>query len=374
MDRYDVIIVGGGLAGLAAALHLGREKYRIAVFERQDYPHHKVCGEYVSNEIVPYVESLGVVLPKHISINEMVLSTLGGKSLRTKLPLGGLGISRFALDNAFYKRAVAMGIVFIFENVVTVAFNKDNFEIGDQKGNRYSSRFVLGTYGKRDALDKRLDRHFTKSRSPWLAVKAHYKLDSFPDNVVGLHNFRGGYGGLSKTESGAVNFCYLTSYESFKKERDIDHFNRKVVAENPYLSQFLNDAEMLFDNPITIGQISFDKKKSVERHMIMCGDTAGLIHPFCGNGMAMAIHSAKIASELLHRYFQEQHYERWQVEKEYAILWKNKFGGRLWMGRRLQSILLDHRISDPAMEIMGRSPYIMQKLIRATHGKVIETV
>lgn len=374
MDTYDVIIVGGGLAGLTAALHLRREKYRVAVFERQNYPHHKVCGEYVSNEIVPYVESLGVILPKNIQINKMLLSTVEGKSLHTSLPLGGLGISRFALDTALYVRAVAMGVIFIAENVVSIAFNKDTFEVGDQKGNRYNAQFVLGAYGKRDALDKRLERDFTKTKSPWLAVKAHYKLDSFPDNVVGLHNFRGGYAGLSKTESGVVNFCYLTSYDSFKKERDIDHFNKNVVARNPYLSQFLNNAEMLFDSPITIGQISFDKKRSVEEHVVMCGDTAGLIHPFCGNGMAMAIHSAKIVSELLHRYFRDTNYERQQLEKEYATLWRKAFGKRLWMGRQLQSILLNQRTSDIAMGIIGGSPYLLQKLIKQTHGKIIEVV
>lgn len=374
MDSYDVLIVGGGLAGLTAALHLKREKYHIAVFERQGYPHHKVCGEYVSNEIVPYVESLGVILPKNIQIDEMVWSNAEGRSLRAKLPLGGLGISRFALDTALYKKAVAMGIIFITENVVSITFNKDTFEVDDQKGNRYSAQFVLGAYGKRDGLDKRLDRDFAKSRSPWLAVKAHYKLDSFPDNLVGLHNFRGGYGGLSKIESGAVNFCYLAAYDSFKKEKNIDDFNRRVVAQNPYLSQFLDNAEMLFDSPLTIGQISFDKKGSVAEHVIMCGDTAGLIHPFCGNGMAMAVHSAKIASERLHTYFKDRYYERHQVEKDYTVLWKNKFGRRLWMGRQLQSVLLNQGISDSAMGILGRSPYLLQKLIRATHGKIIEVV
>jgi 2-polyprenyl-6-methoxyphenol hydroxylase-like FAD-dependent oxidoreductase len=55
-------------------------------------------------------------------------------------------------------------------------------------------------------------------------------------------------------------------------------------------------AVIQFEKPLTISQVSFEEK-CIENHIIMIGDTAGLIHPLCGNGMAMAIHSAKLATE-----------------------------------------------------------------------------
>ena len=58
--RWDVIIIGGGLAGLCAALHLSKENYKICLIERNNFPHHKVCGEYVSNEVLPYLNFLGI--------------------------------------------------------------------------------------------------------------------------------------------------------------------------------------------------------------------------------------------------------------------------------------------------------------------------
>ncbi|MFT5942275.1 MAG: flavin-dependent dehydrogenase, partial [Sediminicola sp.] len=215
-------------------------------------------------------------------------------------------------------------------------------------------------------------RNFVQHKSTWLGVKAHYEFPDFPDNLVALHNFRGGYAGLSKTETGAVNFCYLTTYESFKKEKDIDSFNANVVSKNPFLAQFLEKGEPLFKTPLTIAQISFDKKNVIENHMLMCGDSAGLIHPLCGNGMAMAIHSAKLVSELVSNYFKEKTSGRKQLEEAYQATWNNTFQHRLWMGRKLQSLLLNPNVSQWALSTVGNSQWILNKLIKSTHGKPID--
>ena len=259
----------------------------------------------------------------------------------------------------------------MFESAEKVHFENDLFLVTTQRENQFSSRIALGAYGKRSALDMQMKRDFVQHKSTWLGVKAHYKIKDFPDNLVALHNFRGGYAGLSKTETGAVNFCYLTTYDSFKKEKDIDSFNANVVSQNPFLADFLKDGEPLFKTPLSIAQISFDKKNAIETHMLMCGDSAGLIHPLCGNGMAMAIHSAKLASELVSNYFSDNTYTRKQLEVAYQTAWDRTFKHRLWMGRRLQSLLLNPNMSQWALGTVGNSSWVLNKLIKSTHGKPI---
>lgn len=371
VEHYDVIIVGGGLAGLTSALHLSKEGYSVLVCEKQSYPHHKVCGEYVSNEVMPYFEKLGVSLVEAnaVSIDTLQLTTQKGKSITTKLPLGGMGISRFCLDNLLYKKAHASGAKFKFQNVTSIRFQKDRFKVKTAENKVFSARFVIGAYGKRSILDKQLDRDFIHRKASWLGVKAHYDYNEFPENRVALHNFKGGYAGLSKTETGVVNFCYLASYQSFQREKNIDDFNRKVVMKNPFLASFLNNAKPVFDQPLTIAQISFGPKKSIENHILMCGDTAGLIHPLCGNGMAMAVHSAKIVSELIHKFMTHKGYHRHQLELDYDKQWNKTFGRRLWWGRQLQAILLSDGLSNIAMVSAIKTPGLLKKLIQNTHGE-----
>jgi flavin-dependent dehydrogenase len=79
-------------AGLIAAIHLRSNNYNVLVIERNEFPKHKVCGEYISNEVLPYLKSLGLDInslnPKHI--DKLSFSLVSGKSIDTTLPLGGL--------------------------------------------------------------------------------------------------------------------------------------------------------------------------------------------------------------------------------------------------------------------------------------------
>jgi flavin-dependent dehydrogenase len=142
------------------------------------------------------------------------------------------------------------------------------------------------------------------------------------------------------------------------------------VYKNPRLKEIFENAEMLFEKPLTISQVSFDKKLPVENNILMMGDTAGLIHPLCGNGMAMAIHSSKIASELVLLY-NEGTISREELEKRYAKEWKIQFSKRIRTGRLLGKALENKMLTRPLMDMVTLFPSLLPKIIKQTHGKPV---
>lgn len=370
MKDLEIIIIGGGLAGLTAGIHLSRKGLRVIIIEKNEFPKHKVCGEYISNEVIPYLEWLDLKIEdlKPTYINKLQFSSIKGTLINTNLPLGGFGISRYELNNYLYKKALSNGCKIVKDVVDSVVFEKEKFTIKTSNGAILSSNIVIGAFGKRSNIDLNLNRKFIQQKSPWLAVKAHY-LGDFPNDLVGLHNFEGGYCGISKIENEKINICYLTKNSSFKEYKSISDFQDLVVKQNPHLNKIFEDSELIFDKPLTIGQVSFSPKKAVENHILMIGDTAGLIHPLCGNGMAMAIHSAKIVSELIVDYPNNNIKTRADLEKKYQEKWTFNFYWRLKAGRFLAKVLLNAKLSELFLNVVTVFPFLLVMIIKKTHGK-----
>ncbi|MGB4937279.1 MAG: FAD-dependent oxidoreductase, partial [Ferruginibacter sp.] len=261
----DIIIIGGGLAGLTSAIHLSKAGLSVTLIEKNEYPKHKVCGEYISNEVLPYLQQLGAD-PMTLGakkINRFLLSTTRGKTTETTLPLGGFGISRYTLDNFLMQKAVLNNCLVIRDAVTDIHFANDGFRVNTQAGKELTANMVIGAFGKRSHMDVKLNRAFIKNKSPFVAVKTHLQGD-FPDDLVALHNFKGGYCGVSQVENGHLNVCFLANYKNFQQYKNIDVFIREVMYKNPYLKEVFENSVPVFEQPLTISQISFSDKTAVE--------------------------------------------------------------------------------------------------------------
>ncbi|WP_317133184.1 NAD(P)/FAD-dependent oxidoreductase [Adhaeribacter rhizoryzae] len=369
-NSKNISIVGGGLAGLVSAIALAKAGVPVTLFERKKYPFHKVCGEYISNEVRPYLESLGVAIdalgPAHI--DNFLLSAPSGNALTSPLDLGGFGVSRYTLDNYLVQVAREAGAVIREGTTVQEqAYEKNKFRLKLASGEEHATDLVLNAYGKRSNLDRHLQRQFFRRSSPYIGVKYHVRFNQ-PKNLICLHNFKDGYAGISAIEANKYCFCYLTTRANLKASGTIAQMEQNILSQNPHLAKIFREAEFLYPQPEVINEISFAPKTCVENHVLFCGDAAGLITPLCGNGMAMAIHAAKIASTCVLEYL-SGHLDQDQLEKKYTRLWQQEFSRRLQTGRLVQGLFGRPVLTEMVLHTFKQFPAGVRFLMKQTHGK-----
>lgn len=362
-----ILIIGGGLGGLITAILLARKGFEVQLFEKKKYPFHRVCGEYISNEVKDFLIRNQLYPEVEVAdINRFMYSATNGDNHSIPLDLGAFGVSRFHLDHHLVQIAKHEGIV-VNEGVSITSVKKSSasFEVTDNSGRTHQSHIVVGAFGKSSNLDRTLDRKFLNKESPFIGVKYHIRID-FPKDLIALHNFESGYCGISAIEDDKYNLCYLGKRSVLKAYGSIPDMEEAVLHQNPFLKEIFSNSEFLFDKPEVINAFSFEPKKPVEQDIFMVGDAAGLITPLCGNGMAMAIHSAKILSDLL---IENQNADLPFLQKAYSQKWKSHFEKRLWVGRQTQRLFGTGSSSKLAVKLMKSSSLIARNIMKNTHGQ-----
>lgn len=381
INSNQVSIIGGGLAGLTLAIQLADAGYSCVLFEKNKYPFHKVCGEYISMESWNFLERLGLNLselnlPK---ITRLQVSSPSGKLLKHKLDLGGFGISRYLLDSKLADIAKKKGVVLLDDcRVNDVKFENEKFTIDSSKGS-FTSEICVGAWGKKSNLDTKL-RRVPATVKPamslpkgerernYVGIKYHINID-FPSDLIELHNFKNGYCGISRIEDNKFCLCYLTDSENLKKYNgDIKKMEEEVLFKNPFLKTYFTKAEFLFEEPLAISQIKIGFKSAVENNILMAGDTAGNIAPLSGNGMSMAMRSSFELSKLLSAYFNKK-MTRAQLEKKYNDFWKKQFKNRVNLSESLQKLLKNTSMTNTAILFLKAIPFLRNAVVKSTHGK-----
>jgi flavin-dependent dehydrogenase len=151
------------------------------------------------------------------------------------------------------------------------------------------------------------------------------------------------------------------------RQGNIDLLQKEVLSQNPHLKKLFRESKVLPGFPVTISQISFSAKTSIEDGVLMLGDAAGMITPLCGNGMSIALHTGKLAAGLTHRFLMGE-LDRSGLEKAYGEEWRRIFAGRLQRGRLLQRFFGSVWLSNAFVGLFKLFPFLAKPVIRSTHG------
>lgn len=375
--EYDVVVAGGGPAGCAAAVGLGRRGWRVLLVEAERYPVHKMCGEFMSPEAWGLLARLGVdgaVRAAGAVPIRRVAVTSPGAVWRGALPAEGIGVSRWALDPLLFEAAVEAGVEGLQgARVTSIERDVDRggggpFRVGltcDGERRGVTARLVIGAFGKRSRLDKTLDRDERARGGGFVAFKMHHEGADLEDRVE-LHAFDGGYCGMSHVEGGLVNVCLIAHARALRESGgSFDGMRDGVMRTNPSLAARLERLAPVMERPVSIAQVTFRTKGPLGRGVLMVGDTAAMIAPLCGDGMAMALRAAELATPLADRYLTgETSFEA--LERAWARRWRREFSARLAVGRALQSALSRPRIARAGLGVLSRAPSIGRALIALT--------
>ncbi len=384
-SEFDVVVAGGGPAGCSAAIHLAAAGSRVLLCEAHPYPHDKLCGEFLSPECVPLLNELGVwptvgALAPAL-IDTACLTAPGGAAWETRLPAPAWGLTRRALDAALAERARAAGVD--LREGVTVSGIEGNLRDGfrvelitrEAARAPVRARAVIAAHGKRAGLDRVLDRRFLARPQPFLALKRHFHGPPLPGRIE-LHTFPGGYCGMSALEGaagggeGAANVCLLAHTSAWQRTgakgpKAADMFIGWIRTQNPRLEAWLGRATPLGDRWLSIAQVPFGPKRAVVGEVLMAGDSAGLVAPLAGDGIAMALRGGQMAAEHIQRFLEGESPPA-AITASYARAWRREFGGRVRVGRLAQALMLRPDIFGLALRLLNAVPSLGRYFVTRT--------
>ncbi len=303
----EVVIVGGGLAGGAAACVLAQAGRSPLLIERESSPKHKVCGEFLSIEAQTYLAGLGIDLDSlgasHIASVRLIS---GRRAAEADLPFTARGVSRMNLDEALLHRASSHGARLVRGPAVrTISFDRQGICASIAEPGDLCVRTLFLATGKHDVRGAK--RPASGTTDDLIGFKAHYFLTerqrSALDGKVEIILFADGYAGLQMIEGGAANLCLVVKQQRFKElGKSWPDLLHAIGDEAPALRDRLEGAVPLFGRPLSISHVPYGfvhmSHPAEPQGLFRIGDQAGVIPSYTGGGMAIALHSGYLAASI----------------------------------------------------------------------------
>ncbi len=292
------IAAGGGLAGAAFALEVVRCGGRAMIVEKSAGPHHKVCGEFLSENAALLLGHLGVDCDRlGCSKVETLRLADGASQVTAPLPFQGRGLSRFRLDEALLIAAQAAGVEVLRATVVEgIAEDAVGARVHTTGGEFRGTAVALAS-GKHNV------RGFSRPGGPLVGFRTHVNPSAAArqsmSGIVQLHAFPGGYGGFCLVEDGLLSIAWNIHSDVLRSVGTSWAAQSAYLARNsPVFGELIDGAEAAWSKPLAVsGQpYGFLRSEPVGPSIYPVGDQLAVIPSFVGDGTALALASGIAAA------------------------------------------------------------------------------
>jgi len=354
IEKFDVLIVGAGPAGCAAAHMISGNGLRIALIEKEVFPRDKICGDALSSDVTkqfhmisePLTEKLNQFQEK-IPSNGVRFFTPKHQNLDIKFDQpkdifgGGFVSKRIDFDNFFFSETAKLPDVTVFQNQKIISVDNKGDAIFLQSATKtFQAPVALGADGAHSVLNKRLTQNKVEKNHYCAGVRQYFSnVKGFhPENHIELHFYKEilpGYLWVFPLADNKANvgLGMLSSVVS-KKQINLKKEMVSLLETIPSLKERFKDAVPLTEIEgygLPVGSIK--RSISGERFLLL-GDAAGLIDPFSGEGIANAIRSGRVAAAHVLKAFEQQ-----KFDKEFNLLYDKEIYNRMWKEFKLSHTL-----------------------------------
>lgn len=369
MKKFDAAIIGGGPAGSFTGLLLASAGLSVCLFEKKKFPRETLCGEFLSYEVSNHLKTQGMfekfLLLDPNKITSFALFTSGGEKLKAELKFTAFGLKRSVFDKFLLEEAVKRGVI-VYQPVEAGFIPiSQGYIVKSKTGDLVSSSFLIGAYGKKNDLDKQLNRKFNNEETGFNGVKIHLNknmLRGFCSNEIHLYTGKNIYCGINAVNEDDVTLCFLE-----KRKKGDPPVKEKLLLlrrQNKYFDKVLCDEadEAVMNAKVYgTGNIYFGRKSPVDENIFMAGDAAGIIAPLAGDGIGMALESSALLAEAFTK--SKDHKSAARI---YRGEWNHKFRRRIKTSGFLQYIVFSAPLLSTGVKLCRRFPRLTSVLIDYT--------
>jgi len=409
-EQFDVLVVGGGPGGSAAAYHLARHGVNVAVVEKSAYPREKVCGDGLTPRAVKAMLDMGVDTEGPGFVRCEGLRVYGPRGILdlpwpalSDWPGYGLVRTRLDFDQLLARRAQEAGAT-LYEsteattpvmdrgwvagaNVRQVTSRQSPAENGNGNGTgnvaarperrqrseagpsrKIRAKFVLAADGASSRFAGQAGVKRDSGRPLGIAARRYYRWDraQVPWLEAWLDLWEGdkvlpGYGWIFPIDDEVVNVGagLLNTFHGFKElsaQRVFDVFVKMLPGE-----WGLNEDTAI--GPVRSGPLpmGFNRRPLAQPGVLVIGDAGGLVNPFNGEGISYAMETGQMAAELV---FEALEKGKPGLAQVYPTLLRQRYGKYFTLGNVFVKIIGNPKLMAFATRHGLHRDWLMQFALR----------